>query len=881
MAGALPSWGMPPRARKREGGAAASIASKPKRVKAEVVPPAPLDRAKRFPPTILFEDPFENGVGVYTRPPRDWNDSADRAAARVSREVRLLGTAELTVVLGEGEGDGNGDDTADGENAKTKRGQKKQKKTSIVNLLQSLAAPIQKTHKNVTLDHRHTDGCETWNSFGEPGHGGGLLPIGQLYEALDTGAVTIAEPHGPSLVAALAAATLPFTSPWKVPLIRCVCVVGFGSLSESVDSSGTSTSTQASSTTLTFAVYCSRLIFELIADDNVNFIVKHLTPVAPPTHPVSPATHYDPAFKVDQAEFGEVDQFTLPGLLAAAVTEGGPSAQQPAGLKVEMLDFQKQTLFWMRDKETSVRGLNGQFWEERRWGDDYDVEETEGGLGGDENAEAMDEDETELLTSKSSGKKTASQTKKAKPSTTSEGKFWYFPLAGELRLEEPPVCRGGMLCEEMGLGKTVEVLGLVCADMEEARRSAKESSHAKEKEESAESDENAAAEKIPSRATLVVVPPPLLRQWEAECGKCVAHGFLSLKVYQGNRGGSKTPTHERARALADADVVLCTYPQLQREATSGKSKTSPENKSDSKILTKIKWRRVVLDECQMVRSSTTQLAVACADLHSDFRWMVSGTPLHGSVDDLNGELHFLGVWPFCLSDRVDGFWAHRIGSPFVNKDPECLRLVHALLRGVCVRHTKAQRRVADGTPLLTLPSARTELRVVTHGSAPHEAPSERFVCNFLEHHASVAARGVLQTLFVVGASGTQNNGNGGTAHHVRTARALAQKLLRLVRGATTSATTVRSRLREVEEAMRAASARGAGGRDAAGERGLHGGFRDAHGQLNASAVEAAAAADVDRVRALPAGLALLELMAPREANNSGPVSISHSPHSAD
>ena len=46
-------------------------------------------------------------------------------------------------------------------------------------------------------------------------------------------------------------------------------------------------------------------------------------------------------------------------------------------------------------------------------------------------------------------------------------------------------------------------------------------------------------------------------------------------------------------------------------------------------------------------------------------------------------------------------------------------------------------------------------------------------------------------------------------------------------------------------------------------------------------LEAAAAADVDRVRALPAGLALLELMAPREANNSGPVSISHSPHSAD
>ena len=58
-----------------------------------------------------------------------------------------------------------------------------------------------------------------------------------------------------------------------------------------------------------------------------------------------------------------------------------------------------------------------------------------------------------------------------------------------------------------------------------------------------------------------------------------------------------------------------------------------------------------------MRSSTTQLAVVCKSLHAHFRWMVSGTPLHAGVDDLNGELAFLGVWPFCLSDQTDGFWA--------------------------------------------------------------------------------------------------------------------------------------------------------------------------------------------------------------------------------
>ena len=115
----------------------------------------------------------------------------------------------------------------------------------------------------------------------------------------------------------------------------------------------------------------------------------------------------------------------------------------------------------------------------------------------------------------------------------------------------------------------------------------------------------------------------------------------------------------------------------------------------------------------MVRSSTTQLAVACRCLVADFQWMVSGTPLHGGVDDLNGELAFLGVWPFCLSDQTDGFWSQRIGRPWAAKEADALPLLHALLKGVIVRHTKAQRRVGDDTPLLTLPTATRRWRYVS------------------------------------------------------------------------------------------------------------------------------------------------------------------------
>jgi hypothetical protein len=61
--------------------------------------------------------------------------------------------------------------------------------------------------------------------------------------------------------------------------------------------------------------------------------------------------------------------------------------------------------------------------------------------------------------------------------------------------------------------------------------------------------------------------------------------------------------------------------------------------------------------------------------------------------------------------------------------------------------------------------------------APGEA-SERFVCAYLEHHAAAAARGALATLQEAWLSGEYQGSARATG-----ARQLAQRLLRLVRGA--------------------------------------------------------------------------------------------------
>jgi E3 ubiquitin-protein ligase SHPRH len=252
------------------------------------------------------------------------------------------------------------------------------------------------------------------------------------------------------------------------------------------------------------------------------------------------------------------------------------------------------------------------------------------------------------------------------------------------------------------------------------------------------------------------------------------------------------------------------------------------------------------------------------------------------VDDLNGELAFLGVWPFCLSDQTDGFWAHRVGKPWAAKEEEALTLLHALLRGVIVRHTKAQRRVEDNTPLLTLPPAGREWRAVQHGPGQDEAPSERYVCAFLEHHAAAAARGALATLHHASLASPDGiisgGGGGGNAREMAVAKQRAEKLMRLVRSASTSATLVRSHLKEIDAILRAAATQAAvlGGRAGAAAvlgyegRGGHRVRGDAGGGgLNLFAAEAAAEVDFGRVRALHPAQALVELMQPREANAGG------------
>ena len=251
------------------------------------------------------------------------------------------------------------------------------------------------------------------------------------------------------------------------------------------------------------------------------------------------------------------------------------------------------------------------------------------------------------------------------------GSFYYSPQLGEMRLAEPPIMHGGLLCDEMGLGKTLEVVGLVLSTLH------------------LPIETPPLPGLLPSRSTLIVVPPTLVSQWLAEITKSleedtsvtVAKYTLQDVIRRDNTG----QWQGKAAELASHDIVITTYQALDKCQTA---------------LPGIAWRRVVLDEMQEVRSSTTELAKKCERLSSPRRWM-GGTPLYDKISDLQGELYFLRVSPFGAGHE-DGFWRHVIGTPWENKSDSALDALQVLLKGVMMRHSKSQTTL-DGKSILYLP----------------------------------------------------------------------------------------------------------------------------------------------------------------------------------
>ena len=172
--------------------------------------------------------------------------------------------------------------------------------------------------------------------------------------------------------------------------------------------------------------------------------------------------------------------------------------------------------------------------------------------------------------------------------------------------------KGGLLGDEMGMGKTIQAVSLIMSD-------------------------------FPAKnPTLVVVPPVALLQWSKEIEE-YTHGKLKVLVYH----GQKTKGFA-IKDLKKYNVIMISYQSLEslyRKEVKGWNRGYDIVKEDSPIHD-IHFHRVILDEAHSIKQRTTGIAKACFALTSTYKWCLSGTPVQNRIGEFFSLMRFLEVRPF-------------------------------------------------------------------------------------------------------------------------------------------------------------------------------------------------------------------------------------------
>jgi SNF2 family DNA or RNA helicase len=198
---------------------------------------------------------------------------------------------------------------------------------------------------------------------------------------------------------------------------------------------------------------------------------------------------------------------------------------------------------------------------------------------------------------------------------------------------------GGCLADDMGVGKTAQVLALL-----ESRRMLR----------AAPNDGEG------SGPSLVVVPKSLVFNWKQEAARFTPQ----IRVLDHTGGGRSFACFD------DYDLILTTYGTLRRDAVEFKD---------------IEFDYVVLDEAQAIKNANTESAKAARLLRGRHRLALSGTPIENHLGELWSLFEFLN--PGMLGAASVFKLA---GNAARNPNEETRRLLSQAIRPFFLRRTKEQ-----------------------------------------------------------------------------------------------------------------------------------------------------------------------------------------------
>ena len=175
---------------------------------------------------------------------------------------------------------------------------------------------------------------------------------------------------------------------------------------------------------------------------------------------------------------------------------------------------------------------------------------------------------------------------------------------------------GGILADEMGLGKTLQALALLSALRDENTNAKPQTPNIAPRSLQTSNREPITANS--PRTSLVVCPATLVENWRREAVRFTPQ----LRVFTHQADQRIT----RVEDFAAYDLVVTSYGTLAR---------------DRELFGEIEFACLIADEAQHLKNRRTQNAQTLRSLRARGRFLLTGTPLENSLDDLRSLFEVL------------------------------------------------------------------------------------------------------------------------------------------------------------------------------------------------------------------------------------------------
>ncbi|HLN56252.1 MAG TPA: DEAD/DEAH box helicase [Bacteroidales bacterium] len=225
-------------------------------------------------------------------------------------------------------------------------------------------------------------------------------------------------------------------------------------------------------------------------------------------------------------------------------------------------------------------------------------------------------------------------------------------------------CLGGCLADDMGLGKTIQALALLQHNKETL-------TGCNDTEPGTERDLFSHLER--RLTTLLVVPASLVYNWENEISRFAP----GMKVYS-YKGIQRRKTNSY---FHEFDIILSSYHTVRQ---------------DIEIMSAFRFHYIILDESQVIKNPASMLYKTFQRLRSEFKLVLTGTPVENSLTDLWTQLNFVN--PGLLGDLA--FFRREFARPIeLQGDDERETRLRKIIQPFILRRTK--EKVARDLPPVT------------------------------------------------------------------------------------------------------------------------------------------------------------------------------------